>query len=296
MSFILDALKKVEREKRGRDTTGASMVAFSMGERGGGRQYLTMGAIALVSAGVTAAIFFGVSRGKADVPRPEASGSVAERPASRPDAGPAVLVPEPNADAHRREPTADAHRREPAVVEEPTPSQTPPPSASAVMTASSPAGSSPLVASPSADVDDADDEPAVELVPEEPTHPINIVGRERAAQFAVERDVRETQNDVVQEARLEPELDSSVPIAEAAAGDRVESTPSEPSGHGVETPLRELPTLVLQGTSVLDGNAVAVISEKRVFEGDWIDGARVVAIREREVELEFEGRVFTLRL
>ncbi len=56
----------------------------------------------------------------------------------------------------------------------------------------------------------------------------------------------------------------------------------------------ELPELVLQGTSVLSGKPVAVVSDRRVFEGDTIEGAVVVRIEERLVELEFEGRRFTL--
>jgi hypothetical protein len=56
----------------------------------------------------------------------------------------------------------------------------------------------------------------------------------------------------------------------------------------------ELPQLVLQGTSVLSGKPVAVVSDRRVFEGDTIEGAVVVRIEERLVELEFEGRRFTL--
>ena len=57
-----------------------------------------------------------------------------------------------------------------------------------------------------------------------------------------------------------------------------------------------IPSLVLQGTSVIDGNPVAVISDQRVFEGDLIEGARVLRIGEREVELELEGKRFVLRL
>ena len=54
--------------------------------------------------------------------------------------------------------------------------------------------------------------------------------------------------------------------------------------------------LVLQGTSAIDGRAVAVISERRVFEGDRIDGALVLRIMEREVELEYKGELFRLQL
>jgi hypothetical protein len=53
---------------------------------------------------------------------------------------------------------------------------------------------------------------------------------------------------------------------------------------------------VLQGTSVLNGKPVAVVSDRRVFEGDTIEGAVVVRIEERSVTLEFEGRRFTLTL
>jgi hypothetical protein len=53
---------------------------------------------------------------------------------------------------------------------------------------------------------------------------------------------------------------------------------------------------VLQGTSVLDGRPVAVVSDRRVFEGDTIEGAIVIRIEERSVELEFQGKRFTLTL
>lgn len=58
----------------------------------------------------------------------------------------------------------------------------------------------------------------------------------------------------------------------------------------------ELPRLVLQGTSVLNGKPVAVVSDRRVFVGDMIEGAVVILIEERSVTLEFEGRRFTLTL
>jgi hypothetical protein len=57
-----------------------------------------------------------------------------------------------------------------------------------------------------------------------------------------------------------------------------------------------LPRLVLQGTSVIDGKPVAVVNYQRVFEGDFIEGARVIKILDRAVELEFEGNRFTIRL
>ena len=56
------------------------------------------------------------------------------------------------------------------------------------------------------------------------------------------------------------------------------------------------PKLVLQGTSVINGEPVAVINDQRVFEGDHVDGARVMGIEERAVELEIEGFRFKIRL
>ena len=52
----------------------------------------------------------------------------------------------------------------------------------------------------------------------------------------------------------------------------------------------------LQGTSVIDGLPVAVINEVRVFVGDWIGGARVVEITDREVRLDLDGTLVTLTL
>ena len=58
----------------------------------------------------------------------------------------------------------------------------------------------------------------------------------------------------------------------------------------------DLPKLTLQGTSVIDGQPVAVVNYPRVFEGDLVEGARVVKILDRAVELEFKGERFTIRL
>jgi hypothetical protein len=87
--------------------------------------------------------------------------------------------------------------------------------------------------------------------------------------------------------------DPPPPSERAVSGKR-----SEPRAPVVlaATPPSEPPRLVLQGTSVLDGRPVAVVSDRRVFEGDIIDGAVVIRIEERSVELEFEGRRFTLTL
>ena len=96
--------------------------------------------------------------------------------------------------------------------------------------------------------------------------------------------------------------------AEAVVPKRA-SEPPEPGSERAVPPERDVPTppvanepaterprLVLQGTSVLDGRPVAVVSDRRVFEGDIIEGAVVITIGERSVELEFEGQRFTLTL
>jgi hypothetical protein len=75
-----------------------------------------------------------------------------------------------------------------------------------------------------------------------------------------------------------------------------DSAPAEVDNGADEQPPSELPSLVLQGTSVIDGKAVAVVNYQRLFEGDFIGGARVVKILDRAVELEFKGTRFTIRL
>ena len=75
-----------------------------------------------------------------------------------------------------------------------------------------------------------------------------------------------------------------------------DSAPEEVESGVDEQPPSELPSLVLQGTSVIDGKAVAVVNYQRLFEGDFIEGARVVKILDRAVELEFKGTRFTIRL
>jgi hypothetical protein len=66
---------------------------------------------------------------------------------------------------------------------------------------------------------------------------------------------------------------------------------------GDQPPLPDhFPELVLQGTSVIDGAPVAVINDQRVFEGDSVEGARVLGIEERAVELELEGVRFRIQL
>jgi hypothetical protein len=100
--------------------------------------------------------------------------------------------------------------------------------------------------------------------------------------------LREPPPPPVEEAPVE---DTSVEVTAAAAelqpAPELDAPASEPEAS-------EIPQLVLQGTSVLAGKSVAVVSDRRVFVGDYIEGALVVRIEERLVELEFGGRRFTL--
>jgi hypothetical protein len=91
------------------------------------------------------------------------------------------------------------------------------------------------------------------------------------------------------------------PIPEPVQVAEAEAEPPPPSSNDeaipdaqAAAPAQELPQLVLQGTSVLAGKPVAVVSDRRVFEGDIVEGALVLRIEERLVELEFDGRRFTL--
>lgn len=77
------------------------------------------------------------------------------------------------------------------------------------------------------------------------------------------------------------------PSAEISAPAAVAEAASEPTSSQ---------EFSLQGTSVIDGKSVAVVNDTRVFEGDWIDGARVLRISEREVELDHQGKRLTLTL
>lgn len=94
----------------------------------------------------------------------------------------------------------------------------------------------------------------------------------------------------------ESELETGPPVRLVGRS----ASPAEPSTE--ETPSTEpapsdfrLPPLVLQGTAVVNDRPVAVVNYQRVFEGDIIEGARVVRISDRAVELEFQGRRFTIR-
>ncbi len=226
MSLILDALKKIEQDKRRSGGSQIESITVSRGRFGGRQHVLSMAAIAVGSALLTAAAvsFLINNRHGADATVPVAPPEVEAPPEPRElDTPPTeletpVVVVTKEASVRTRDPEPDP---DPASIEE---------------------------------ADDA-------------TQPIRLVGRERV---------------------LLDGLSIKDP-AESFDHDDAEPQDSEPLPD-------DFPDLVLQGTSVIGNNAVAVISDQRVFEGDRIEGALVIRIGEREVELELDGRRFTLRL
>jgi hypothetical protein len=278
MSFILDALQKVEKERR----AGASAALGSDGriarlENAKRRRHRALlVAIALVSAGLTAVVLrMFPSRSVEAEPTPVAAAATTAPPETEAPASTAATKVEPPSVAaekdtppsdgaasaaavsspiskdestkksNRAMPVRTTSRKERAAASEPV---------SALASAPNPAPPPPPPENPESAVP----APAAEdPVSDEPVTPIRLVGPASAS-------------------RLEPTADASEPPPATV-----------PAGE---------PHLILQGTSVVDGHPVAVISDRRVFEGDNIEGAVVIRIEERSVELEFEGRRFTLSL
>lgn len=244
MSFILDALKKIEQDKRRGDDGPRESIAVSRSRFGGRQSILAMVAIAVGSAILTAAAVSFLSRpAELDARSPEVAEPAA--PQATPIATPSEEPPAP-APAVAPPAVREAALRSAPEPVEPEPAELEP-AASDVVEASSP-------------------EVSDEAIDDAPSQEIRIVGRERV-------------------------LLDGLNIDGPAESDEEDAEPED------DAPLPEdFPNLVLQGTSVIGDAAVAVISDQRVFEGDRVEGALVLRIGEREVELEIDGRRFTLRL
>ena len=230
MSFILDALKKVEQDKRRPDGAQIESIAVSRARFGRHRHLLSMAAIALVSASLTAAAVWFLTNNRQGT---EATATVA---LPEPEARRELDVPPPKLESPvvvaTHDPAVESPPPEPQPQPEPEPEREPEP-------------------------------PSTEEPPDNSTQPIRLVGRERVLLDAL----------------------------------NIEDSTDPPPDHDDPEPLpADFPNLVLQGTSIIGNNAVAVISDKRVFEGDRIEGALVIKIGERAVELELDGRRFTIRL
>lgn len=266
MSLILDALKKIEQDKRRAADGGAREVVAVSGSRFRGRQnWLSMGAMAVGSALLTAAVVSFLNSPRAETPAAADTSAaataedvdVAERETVEPASAPQVALPQ-------AEPV-----RQSAPAPEPTAND-------ALTRATAPV------------VDDAAAPTAVETVGEEPISqgddPVTA-GTDEFGESAEEVNAGSQPIRLVGQERI---LLDALNVREPA--DTGEATADE------SLPPADFPELVLQGTSVIGGNAVAVISDRRVFEGDRIEGAVVVRIGEREVELEVDGKRFMLRL
>ena len=230
MSFILDALKKIEEEKRrGGQHQATDVLAVVRSNGSLSRLMITSVAIVFAFAALTAtllltrhaSLFDSTVTGESPAPL------VKETPVAKPPSS--VSVPSsPLAGPQKKTSPAPAPAVLPAALPEPTA---------------------------------ADPEP-------EPAAGFRLVGKDSPRLYR-----------------------GSAPASEVAD--------DEASGTSVgdEEPLPgHFPKLVLQGTSVIDGEPVAVINDQRVFEGDHVEGARVVGIEERAVELELEGFRFAIRL
>lgn len=224
MSFILDALKKLERQKQ--DGAGSADVAFVEGGRPfraetRGRWIVWGSVIVAIAALIIAgAALFETMRAL----RPADSAAISTEPPPFEGAGSA-----PSMDRDRQTGAGE-------------PSVGPPP-VSSVNVATTPS------------VESMEAEPSEEGEAIETAHAVRLVGRSGAE-------------------RARP------------AEERLDPTEFEiPAG---------LPQLVLQGTSIVDGKPVAVVNYQRLFEGDFIEGARVIRISESVVELEYQGERFKI--
>ena len=235
MSLILDALKKIEQDKRRSGGSQIESITVSRGRFGGRQHVLSMAAIAVGSALLTAAAVSFLINNRHGA-----------------DATVAVAPPEPLEPLEIEAPPEPCELKTP-----PTELETP------VVVVTKEASVRTRDPVPEPDPDPA----SIEEAPDDATQPIRLVGRERV---------------------LLDGLSIKDP-AESFDHDDAEPQDSEPLPD-------DFPDLVLQGTSVIGNNAVAVISDQRVFEGDRIEGALVIRIGEREVELELKGRRFILRL
>ena len=244
MSFILEALKKVDRKKDGHAQDG---VVMQGGRRWGDARFpWVLTAVVLVAIGAlalaTVAFFRSLPGGEAGEVEPASEQAAVSTGQASPSSS--VAVP------------AEGGATSSDDVAGPDPDNSPPPVDSAEQVETAEVVETMPIEDEAAKLDEME-EPAT-------APPVTLVGRRS-------------------EGLVAPEAPDGDDGADGADG----------TG---EPPPSELPPLVLQGTSVVDGEPVAVVNYQRLFEGDVIEGARVVKILDRAVELEFKGTRFTIRL
>jgi hypothetical protein len=243
MSFILDALKKLERQKHGDGSPSGDEQAVMQGGRQWGEVrrlgFVGWGSVIVaVAALVVAAVALYRSQQSTLPSLPQTDTSSPSTSPSGESSPPAL--------------------KDPSVAEE-TPKISKPERAVEPMT-------TPVQDTPSANL--VDEQPATPPELEEESqvdppeeiqsaHPVRLTGR-----HATEKE-------------------------EANVSDEVPDSPTREIPEG-------LPELVLQGTSVVEGKPVAVVNYQRLFEGDFIEGARVIKISDSLVELEFKGKRFKI--
>lgn len=248
MSFILDALKKVDRKKDGQAEEGMVMQGGRVWGESRSASGWAWGAVlvlAIVTFGLAAVALFRSF---------QAETHEAAAVASEPQAVPSSLPSKGETPVSITDGTDGADSADSAKVAPKKSSQEVSPveatSSSGVI---EPSGTLPETALVEAEV------LAEPVPPAPPAPPVRLVGR-----GAIDR--------------------SSPPVNPEGLEAEQEKLPAD------------LPPLALQGTSVIDGTPVAVVNYQRVFEGDIIEGARVIKILDRAVELEFKGSRFTIRL
>ncbi len=232
MSYILDALKKIERQKQAAEGTDDALPVMEGGRRWGEtRPRISFTMVGVVAIALAALVLAGLALIQAYREDASSSSSIAARPTmtessgGQLDQGGAELVP-------------------------PEPSPLPPP---------------PAV--PSSDVDLA-----------------------AAKSRAVAREEPEES-----ETQPEEELEVIHPVRLTGQGEPGSTEPEVGVSEDVlDEPPEGAPELVLQGTSVVEGRPVAVVNLQRLFEGDTIEGAKVIRIMDRVVEMEFDGKRFVI--
>jgi hypothetical protein len=261
MSLILDALRKLEREKDAREPGVLVVGSVPWGERSrASRVLLVAGAAAVLALAV----------GVGWMLRPVRVAPAPVAPAAAP-AAPATQAPRPAATLPPPAPSLSALSVSPTEPPPPPirisrpPTQRPPLTAST----STASGEEPVRAAAPAATPTAPAQP--------PTAPSDRAGAGIATAGSIEQPAADAAS-----APTSVELSS----APAAAVTEVPPAPGAAAAPG---------SLRLSAISQRDGRPVALINDRLVFEGDSVDGVKILRIGAAEVEIEVRGEKRVLR-
>jgi hypothetical protein len=263
MSLILDALRKLEREKDAREPGVLVVGSVPWGERSrASRVLLVAGAAAVLALAVAAGWML----------RPVRVAPAPVAPAAAP-AAPATLVPRP---APTLPPPAPSLPALSVSATEPPP----PP----IRISRPPAQRPSLTASTSRASGEESDRAAVPAATptapaQPPMAPSDRAGAETATAAAIEQPTPATDS---------ASAPTSVELSSAPAA-AVTQPPPAPGAAAAPGGLR------LNAISRRDGRPVALINDRLVFEGDSFDGVKVLRIGDAEVEVEVRGEKRVLR-